>query len=442
MFQKWTYFVKLNHFTVPSLIQAIFGMLLVVPITTYYLEPKDFGQFAIINTLVVLIGVIATPATAYTINKNFNKVSLKKRERLVGTLLLFEFFVKFSFMIILCILIYIVSKHEFFKIYIDIFEPKLLLISVTTFAVSFCWPLLSLVLILNNNSNLHFRMEVFRVGCMITLPIILITIFDLGALTLYISPLIMQTFSLIFEIWIIKRFISFRIDFDIIKETLNEWQHSFIASVFENGYEFFHRILCSFILSLASLGIFIHAMSYINILKIVNKGIVRSFASELFKEFSSGKLAVPNNVHKFSLIYLLLFSALGLIVIFISAPVISLITHNKFNEAAILVATMYSMSFLIIPHSIMNYFLMATGKSKIISYSTILSRLIIALSIPPFLYKFNILGNAIIYLLVYLIPFCIMVIYTNRFGLKCNFIYKPIVALFFYLTILTIYNYL
>jgi hypothetical protein len=93
-------------------------------------------------------------------------------------------------------------------------------------------------------------------------------------------------------------------------------------------------------------------------LKIVNKGIARSFAAKLFQEFSQGKVCISEKEAKYFNWGCFVFGVAGVFVVFFISPVIGLITHGKFTEAGKLVAIMYGSAFFFIPISVVSYFIL------------------------------------------------------------------------------------
>jgi O-antigen/teichoic acid export membrane protein len=76
---------RFSLFLVPSVLQAAISFLL-LPVSTYFLNPSDFGLFALITSITALIGVIATLGSSYVLARHFPVMGQAERVRLISTL--------------------------------------------------------------------------------------------------------------------------------------------------------------------------------------------------------------------------------------------------------------------------------------------------------------------------------------------------------------------
>lgn len=422
---------RFSYYMVPTVIQAVGGFFIVIPISTYYLEVGDFGLYAVLASSVSFFGIFASPATNYVLNKRFFDVSGLDRPRVIGSLLAVELAIKSAF---LGLGLLVASGLAFLSLE-GLGGEKIsafVCLSVISFALSFAWPLTSLILILDNQPRKHFFHECVRVASSLASPVVLLVGFGLGEVSLYLTAIIMQLVSLPFEIRTIKKYCDLTLDWSVVREVLQEWRHSLGAGLVESGYDALERWFYALTLSLSSLGLYTHAQSYLNILKLLNKGISRSFASSLFNKFSSGVRHLEDEeMNSFRRICIGFF-LVGLIVLALAPIIIGFITHGKFTESGDLVKIMYLVSFGFIPSAIAQYFLMSTGRAHGVSKATVFGKIIGISIVYPLVTAFGISGAAMAGLMSFYLPAAIMIIYSYRHGLNISFIVFPLISIFLY----------
>ena len=430
---------RFSYYMVPTAIQAVGGFLIVIPISTYFLEVRDFGLYAVLASSVSFFGIFASPATNYVLNKRFFDFSGLDRTRVIGSLLAVELAIKSAF---LGLGLLVASGLGFLPLE-GLGGEKIITfvcLSVVSFALSFAWPLTSLILILDNQPRKHFFHECVRVALSLASPVVLLIGFGLGEVSLYLTSIIMQLVSLPFEIRTIKKYCDLTLDWSVVREVLQEWKHSLGAGLVESGYDALERWFYALTLSLSSLGLYTHAQSYLNILKLLNKGISRSFASSLFNKFSSGARHLEdeeaNNFRRICIGFFLV----GLIVLVLVPTLIEFITHGKFTESGDLVKIMYLMSFGFIPSAIAQYFLMSTGRASGVSKGTVFGKIIGIFIAYPLVTVFGISGAAMAGLISFYLPVAIMIIYSYKHGLDISFIVFPLIAIFFYCSSLLLFG--
>ena len=422
---------RFSLYILPSALQGVMGLLILIPVSTYYLEPKDFGLFALTIAIVGFFGILASPATGYVLNKKFKSTKLVELKKIVGSLLVIEFIAKTVFFVVAVLSVFLLTRLGYFDVLND-GRSKFFVIAILSFSLAFCWPILSLVLILDNQPSQHFKIEIFKGVLSITLPICFFVIFKLGELALYLSPLFSQLLSLVIEVVMIRKHCTLNLDRRVFREVLLEWRHSFPASVSELGYDFFNKWMCAIAISLAGLGLYTHSLGYINILKLANKGLTRTFAADLFQCFSSGKRDLSEDQHRVFSIICCFFFVCGGLVIFGSKPLISLITHGKFIDSGNLVVIMYGVVFFFIPISVSHYFFMAIGNARTVSTSTILAKLFTAIILYPLIVNFGLLGAAFAFVLSNCLPLLVIVHYLNRAKFSMRFLAAPLICMSMY----------
>jgi O-antigen/teichoic acid export membrane protein len=78
-------FRRFSLFLVPSVFQAGMSFVL-LPVSTYFLDPADFGLFALISSMTALIGVVSTLGSSYLLARYFPVLGYAEQVRLISSL--------------------------------------------------------------------------------------------------------------------------------------------------------------------------------------------------------------------------------------------------------------------------------------------------------------------------------------------------------------------
>ena len=81
-------------FLLPTLLQTLVGIGVMVPITTYYLDPADLGTVAILTALAMLVTPLASTGDNWVLSTHWHATSASGRKELLFNLLLANFGMK------------------------------------------------------------------------------------------------------------------------------------------------------------------------------------------------------------------------------------------------------------------------------------------------------------------------------------------------------------
>ena len=82
------------YYLLPSVSIGIMSTFVIVPITTYYLDPKDFGVYAILTAVMMPIGPLASTGVTWVFAGNYYKIDETERKVLFFNILLLDVFLK------------------------------------------------------------------------------------------------------------------------------------------------------------------------------------------------------------------------------------------------------------------------------------------------------------------------------------------------------------
>ncbi len=176
------------NYLLPSLVQAGLGVLVVVPLGTYYLEPRDFGVAAILNGVAMPIGPLSSASFTWVLSTHFYKVTDAEQKVLVFNVLLGEMLLR-----ALWVVAFALCAPVMLPLIVSGYEPEYLgyfYLMLAATLMSGLWPSISYTVVLKGRSRQHAVMEIvpWLAGALAT--VVGLTLLKLSTLTLFVSPLV------------------------------------------------------------------------------------------------------------------------------------------------------------------------------------------------------------------------------------------------------------
>jgi hypothetical protein len=115
-----------------TILRATISLVVLVPITTYFLEPEDFGLFALLIALAMPIKMIGSAGSRWVIGGNYINCNKAECGKLLFNIILFEFIMRTMLAMILAffsnellfqpdleveVIVYIIISVILFKFY-------------------------------------------------------------------------------------------------------------------------------------------------------------------------------------------------------------------------------------------------------------------------------------------------------------------------------------
>ena len=329
------------NYLFPSIIKIILGIFVLIPVTTYYLEPEDFGALAIINTITCIFLPLFSVGGTWILGSNYFKITENERKRLIFSVLLTEVLLRFALVAILWLasdtLLSLVIK-DVNPDYITFFKIHLI-----SLLCNVLWPTVSYLIILERRAPLHASIEIGQTLISTILTLVLLNIFEMKGVTLFIVPLITGFCSMLVELFFIRRKVLFHLSMRWFKEVWTVGTSSILANTAEAISNSADRFFIQKWISLDALGIYSHSQTYGNILKTINKSFARTINPYSLKAFSNGLDTTPVKIQ--IRLWVAIITCGGAIVALFSRDFLNLLTHGKFEEAAPLIVIWVFMMF-------------------------------------------------------------------------------------------------
>jgi len=375
------------YYLMPSVVIGVLSIFM-IPITTYYLDPKDFGVFSILTALTMPIGPLASTGVTWVLPANYFKIDEDEKKILVFNLLVLDLILK-----LLWVSVFWLLAPAFLPILIKDYELsyglyfKLILITIpiTTF-----WPTVSCLIVMQKKGSVHAALEILQWGSGAIIILICLTVFKLKTIALFLSPLLSGVVCAVFILGYVRKFIKPKLTKRWLIEIFKVGIPSIPANLFEILTNISDRYFIQRWVNLSKLGIYSHSQSYKRIFNIGIKGFSRTFGPASLEIYSNNmnEDKLQSMLHRW---YGLVILA-GSFITFFSYEIINILTHGKFIEAANLVPIWF---FLII-FSTYGYpytqFLIVNKKNVFMMYSQIVVGLIFILITAVLIYWFGLIG--------------------------------------------------
>lgn len=357
---------KFSIYIIPTIIKIIGTTLVVVPITTYYLSPKDFGIIGILTAISVFITALSSTGANWVLGGDFYRRDSEYQNKIITHLLVIDLILKFF----LCMLFIVLAKFflpVIVKSFIDDFLPVFYLFCIAEFFGGF-YSTFSYTLILQERPKALASIDIIQ---FISQASILFSLFYVG-----IKPMVVIPISLIFSgaimclmgIVFIRKNLIWKFDGEVYSSILSRGLPTISLNLFESLTTNVQRVFIERWTNLFVLGIYTHSLSYKNIFMQTLKAFSRAFSPGVLKLISQSEIS-SSEIKKQEKIFRqwnYLLGLGGVLVVLFGEFVIGIISHNKFNSAYPIVIIWY-IQILIFSYGIpYNQMLLGLKKNKYI----------------------------------------------------------------------------
>ena len=370
------------YFLIPSLLQIIISILIVVPITTYYLEPSDFGVIALLFAITLPVSII-TSAPDWVLGGNYLQSDKYSQKVLVFNIMFIDFLLRTS----LVIIFWVFGDNIITAFNIDTYENIYSLYNLVLIGIWFAlfWTTVSKLLIITGRGRYHFIWDTskFLIGVFVT--IISISYFKMGVISIIYGFIASNLYSVIFELLYLRKNIAISFSNLWFKKILTFVYLSLPLNLSSALQPLVVRTSIQSYLGLFSLGIFSHAEVYSNAFKFTVKSAAHAVTQASITGYNNNDFKSISHIEQLLKILFILLNLVGFLIILFIGDIINLLTHGKFNQSADLVPLLYMLLFSNFYGIMPTQSLIAKSKKNILFLSefifTILSAVIILLTI-------------------------------------------------------------
>ena len=362
-----------------------------VPVITYYLDPKDFGLFAILSAITMPIGPLASTGVSWVLSSNYYLIDEAERKSLMFNILLLDFILK-SFWVVL----FWITASVILPAIVKDFDPRYLfyfkVLLISTLLNTF-WPSVSFLIILQNKGSLHAVLEITQWAAGAVAAVIGLVFFKWTTIVLFLIPLASAAISLISSLWYIRKHIRPDIKKKWLIEIFKVGMPTIPISSLEVIANITDRYFIQRWLSLSQLGIYSHSQSYRNIFTMCMRAFSRTIVPPLLEAFAKD-LEVKNVKETLTIWYGLLGLA-GIFIALYSYEIVNILTHGKFVAAAPLIPLWFLLILSFTFGMPYTNFLLVRKKNAFLAYSfVVVCPLFIGITAFS-VYAFGLIGGVI-----------------------------------------------
>jgi len=402
------------HYFYPTIIRGVINLFVVVPVSTYYLEPKDFGIVGIITVFSGLVVSFSSVGVGWVLGGNYYKISEEDRKELVFNTLLVGIGLRTIWVIFFGIGGFLFLS-KFIKSYENIFILYFWLFLVAEWLNSI-WEVVYYVIVLQKKGRIFAFLDITQALSNLFVLITCLVIFHLKTISLVLANLGSAIAGFLFSIFYIRKYIIMKIRIKWIKETVKLSLPVIPFNIFENISVSIDRFLIQRWISLSRLGIYTHSLSYKDMFMVPFKAFSRTYSPEVLESISNNDNFKIENAKSFLKKWFGLITIAGFGVVLFSKEVINILTHGKFVDAAPLVSLWFILILIYsfgVPYT---QFFFAHKKMKFIIFSDMILGVFSWVLTALFVKFFGIMGATISVLLYYFTLHFVRKIYAMRLG--------------------------
>ncbi len=305
-----------------------------LPLTTYLLDPADFGLLALAWSVVSIGTLVSQMGAGFLLAAHFPLVDMHEKREMLSTLTFVSMGVVLAFCLaILALWPWIISWLDELRL----LPPGSLALMLLSLVFVVPWGIASQILIIDRRAR---PFAYYSTGEAVGRTVAVLAglyIFDLGVLALFVATAVGQAVLFVGAIAVLAPYLRPVISIRWIKETLRLGSVTSAGNFVEQAQRSLESIVLGSFSGLASLGLYSHSLRYKEIAMMVTRAFGNSIWPETLEEardpeseFLKSKLGWWS-IQILVILFGLFFATLG-------KQIIAVLTHDKFTEAYVLVA--------------------------------------------------------------------------------------------------------
>lgn len=366
-------------YLLPSIVQGVAALFMIVPVTTYFLDPEDFGVFALVVAITIPVKAFAATSAQWVIGGNYFHVSETERRTLLFNVLTVDLVLRS----LLILLIYLMDENILRSVvteYRPVYSDYLHLALAATWAGSL-WPTISFLFTVQGRSRHFALISLIQIAVNVITTVICLAVLGLGVESLFFALLVTNLISLIFEVAIIWPSIAFSLKLHWLREILRTGMHATPGGLVEMVSNMAEKIVIQRFVGIGALGLYINSLQYLAIFKMLSAALNNTMAPRSLRIFSQGLHTAPLELALAKWYGML--AVMGVGVALFSDELVNVLTHGKFTASASLVPIWYLLVFSTAHAIPYTTFLTARKHIRTLNYTKFVPTLIgIGLMIP------------------------------------------------------------
>ena len=377
-------------FLLPPVLQAIVGIGVMVPITTYYLDPADLRTVAILTALAMLVTPLASTGDNWVLSTHWHATPESGRKELLFNLFLANLGMKTVWVVVFWLLSPLVLP-QLIRDYRPEYQQYFGLVLLGLLAGTL-WGTLSPLMVIERAPVSHAMNESLQWAAGATTTLVGLSVMKIGVLALFLAPIAAGLASVLHGFRYAARRVSLQPSLHWSKQIVQSGMPAIPFSLMDVVANSMDRFVIQRWLDLSTLGIYAHSQSYRGMFVTVTKAYSRTMTPTFLELFAENPRQSQRQVEETVSLWYLCVAAGGILVTLFSAEVIHLLTHGKFDRAAELVPIWF---ILVFAHSMgipFTQYLLTIRQSVLLSWSSVLMALATMGLVAAATWEFGVIG--------------------------------------------------
>ena len=377
-------------FLIPTVLQSVAGIFVMMPVTTYYLDPADIGVVAILTALAMPIIPLASTGDSWVLSTHWHDTSASGRKDLLFNLLVANISLK-----LLWVAVFWFMSPLVLPLLVRDYQPEhqtyfsLVLLGLLA---GTSWITLSPLMVRERASASHAVNESLQWGTGAATTLIGLTVVKLGVMALFLAPIAGGVASTIHGWYYLRRKTSGRLRMRWMKEIAQTGMPAIPFSLTDVVANSLDRFVIQQWLSLSALGIYAHSQTYRGIFVTFTKAYSRTMVPNFLELFSSRSAGLSPVLGSTVSAWYLCITVAGMLVTLFSQEFVHVLTHGKFDQAATLVPLWF---LIVFAHSMgvpFTQYLLFVRRNVLLSWSSIVLSVATMATVVVGTWQFGVVG--------------------------------------------------
>lgn len=326
---------RFGQFLVPSIFQGALSIIM-LPLITYVLGPKDYGVFALVSAVTAIGVAVSSAGSGYILAAHYPILDVRERQSVVSTLILVGTSVSGLFATI--VLLAWAELSQISSVFSAV-PTSGLMMAMFGIVISYPWLIATEVLTLERRAYLYAVVLMVQSSVSAISILLGLYVFDLGLVSLFLGVFAGALIAVFGATVALKSYVRLVVSRKWLREMYNLGPLALISNVMEQIYALVERYLLSLSVGLYQLGLYSHAHSYKNLSMVGVNAVGRTIWPRMLEESRSDgdfrDVGIPWTMTQIAL------TSLGLFFATVGKEFIGLLTHGKFIDAYIWVALLF-----------------------------------------------------------------------------------------------------
>jgi len=402
------------YYLSPSLIRGLIGIFIIIPVSTYYLDPEHFGVYAIIAVFSGLVVPLTSIGVGWVLGGNYYRLNSKDKGELIFNVLFLEMFLRTFWVVVFASLgVFFLPKL------ISVYQENFFRFFLLLLCAEWCngvYEIGSYIMILQKKAKVHAFVEIAEVISNAVILIGCLWLLNFKTISLIFAYLGAAITKCLFCLWFLKVHMIPKLRIKWLKETVRLGFTAIPLNLFDRVSNSLEKFFIQRWIGVGRLGIYSHSLNYQKMFVKFFKAFSRTFSPEVLEGISKKDNSQINYVKSIVRKWFGLMAIGGAAVVLFSKEAINILTHGKFIDAAPLVSAWFILVLIYsfgVPYT---QFLYANKKIKFIFVSDMIVG-VFSWVITAILVKFiGITGATIAILLYFFILYTARKIYSLKLG--------------------------